>query len=215
MAAEGARNMAIGGAIFAVGSTVTLLTFSAAQGGGHFVVAWGAMLFGGVQFLAGVVQFLLRDRSPFDRLLSNSTRPVKALVRAMISTAQCDGVLDQKKIAAMQAILQQIDSDRYPATTIEDAAAAMRLDKTDPAQFLATLEYDFTVADKQRILRACLMAGGAGGRFTEQKDRLLRSFAGAMKMSEQQYVAVLDEMLRPVAPAPAAQAATAPSGGHG
>ncbi len=207
--------MGVGGAIFVVGSAITLITLSAAQGGGHFVVAWGAILFGGIQFLAGVVQFLLRDRSPVERLLSKSTRQVKGLVRAMISTAQCDGPLDQKKITAMQGILQQVDSNPYPATTIEDVAAAMRLDKTDTAQYLATMEYDFTLPEKQLILRAGVMAGGAGSLFTEQKDRLLRSFAAAMKMSEQQYVAVLDELLRPVAPAPAAQAPTSPSGGHG
>ena len=89
---------------------------------------------------------------------------------------------------------------------------AMRLDKTDTAQYLATMEYDFTAADKQQILRACLMGGGAGSLFTEQTDRLLRSFARALKMSEPQFAAVLDEMLRPVAPAPATQS---PGGGRG
>jgi hypothetical protein len=213
MAAEGARNMAIGGAIFVVGSAVTLVTFAAAQGGGHFIVAFGAILFGGIQFLAGVFQFLLRDRSPVDRLLSGSTRQIKALVRAMIATAQVDGSLEPKNISAMHAILQRIDSSKdHPATIIEDVAAAMRLDRTDTAQYLATMEYDFTMAEKQQILRACLMGGGAGSLFTERKDKLLRSFAGAMKMSEPQYVAVLDEMLRPVGPAPATQGS---GGGHG
>jgi hypothetical protein len=193
--------MAIGGAIFVVGSVVTLATFSAAQGGGRFVVAWGAMLFGGVQFLAGIVQFLVRDRSPISRLLSGSTRQVQVLVRAMIATAQSDGALDEKKVAAMQEILRRIDSS-YPASTIEDVAAAMRLDKTDTAQYIATVQYDFTVAEKQQIVRACLMAGGAGSLYTQQKDRLLRSFASAMQMTEQQYGAVLDEVLRPVAQAP-------------
>jgi hypothetical protein len=204
--------MAIGGAIFVVGSAVTLATFSAAQGGGRFIVAWGAILFGAVQFLAGVGQFLLRDRSPVERLLPDATRPVKALMRAMIDAAQSDGALDETKIAAIQAILLRIDSTHYPAKTIEDVAAAQRLDPTGTAQYLATVEYDLKTAEKQQILRACLMAGGAGSRFTAQKDKLLRSFAVAMKMSEPQYVAVLDEMLRPVAPAPATQAA---SDGHG
>jgi hypothetical protein len=203
--------MAIGGAIFLAGSVITLATFSAAQGGGHYVVAWGAILFGAVQFLAGVGQFLLRDRSPVDRLLPDATRPIKALVRAMIDAAQSDGTLDAKRIAAIQTILLRIDSTHYPERTIEDVAAAMRLDPTGTAQYLATIEYELRTAEKQQIIRACVLAGGEGSRFTEQKDKLLRSFAGAMQMSEQDYVAVLDEMLRPVAPAPAAQS---PSVGH-
>ena len=212
MATEGTRNLAIGGTVFVVGSFVTVATYSAAQGGGRYVVAWGAMLFGGVQFLLGLVQFLLRDRSPIDRLLRDATRPVRALTRAMIDAAQSDGALDQTKIAAMQAILLRVDSTHYPEKTIEDVAAAMRLDPTGTAQYLATVEYELTTAVKQQIIRACLLAGGEGSRFTEQKDRLLRSFAGAMKMTEQQYAAVLDEVLRPVAAAPAAQGSSVGNG---
>jgi len=209
MATEGSRNMAIGGVTFVLGSLITLATFSAAQGGGRFILAWGAILFGGGQFLVGVVQFLLSDRSPIDRLLSNSTSHVKCLVRAMITTAQNDGALDEKKVEAMQAVLRQIEPYRYRPSIIHDVAAAMRLEKTDTAQYLAAKEYELRTPEKQQIVRACLMAGGAGSLFTQQKDRLLRSFAIAMKMTEQQYVAVLNDMLRPVASAPAAQRASA------
>ena len=208
MAAEGAKNIGIGGTIFVVGSFVTAATYSAAQGGGHYVVAWGAILFGGIQFLLGLGQFLLRDRSPIDRLLRDSTRPIKALARAMIDAAQIDGALDAKKISAMQAVLLRVDSTHYPEKTIEDVAAAMRLDQTGTAQYLAPVEYELTTAMKQQIIRGCLLAGGEGSRFTEQKDRLLRGFAGAMKITEQQYVAVRDEVLRPVAPAPVASASS-------
>jgi len=207
--AEGTRNMAVGGVIFAVGSAITLVTFSAARGGGHFILAWGAILFGGLQVLIGVVQFLLRDRSPIDRLLSNSTRHVKGLLRAMIATAQSDGALDEKKVDAMHAVLRQVEPYRYPASIIDDVAAAMRLD-TDTVQYLAAVEYELTATEKQQIIRACLMAGGAGSLFTQEKDRLLRNFGVAMKMTEPQYVAVVNEMLRPVAPAPAAQGSIGP-----
>jgi hypothetical protein len=212
MATEGVRNIGIGGTIFVVGSLVTVATYSAAQGGGHYVVAWGAILFGGIQFLTGLGQFLLRDRSPIDRLLRDSTRPVKALVRAMIDAAQSDGALDEKKIAAMQAVLLRVDATHYPEKTIEDVAAAMRLDPTGTAQYLATVEYELTTAMKQQIIRGCVLAGGEGSRFTEQKDRLLRGFAGAMKMSEQEYVAVLDSVLRPGAPAAAAPSSSSGNG---
>jgi hypothetical protein len=36
--------------IFTIGLAVTLLTFMAAEGGGTYVVAWGAILFGGINF---------------------------------------------------------------------------------------------------------------------------------------------------------------------
>ena len=52
----GKKNM-IYGALWAVGGTVvTVATYSAASGGGSYVVAWGAILFGAIQFIRGAVQ---------------------------------------------------------------------------------------------------------------------------------------------------------------
>lgn len=44
------------GALWCIGGiVVTAVTFSAASGGGTYVVAWGAILFGAVQFIKGLV----------------------------------------------------------------------------------------------------------------------------------------------------------------
>jgi len=54
----GRRNMIIG-AIWCVGGiAVTTLTYQAAAngGGGTYMIAWGVILFGGIQFLRGVAQ---------------------------------------------------------------------------------------------------------------------------------------------------------------
>jgi hypothetical protein len=49
-------HMAIGGLIFGASTAITLLTLAAAQGGGRYVVVWGAMLFGICQFFYGLSQ---------------------------------------------------------------------------------------------------------------------------------------------------------------
>ena len=42
---------------FLVGHLVTVVTYQAAsKSGGHYLVAWGAILFGGLQFLRGLVR---------------------------------------------------------------------------------------------------------------------------------------------------------------
>jgi hypothetical protein len=54
---HGLRNMAIGGVICLVGILVTAATYGAAShGGGHYIVAWGAIVFGGLQFLRGLFE---------------------------------------------------------------------------------------------------------------------------------------------------------------
>jgi hypothetical protein len=53
------RNLLVGGVICLIGIVVTAATYSAAQeGGGRYVVAWGAIVFGGIQFLQGLFQTL-------------------------------------------------------------------------------------------------------------------------------------------------------------
>lgn len=55
----GKKNM-LYGALWCIGGiVVTVATYSAASsGGGSYVVAWGAIIFGAIQFLKGLFQFL-------------------------------------------------------------------------------------------------------------------------------------------------------------
>lgn len=52
----GQKNMLFGALWCIGGILVTAITYSAAAGGGTYVVAWGAILFGGVQFFRGLTQ---------------------------------------------------------------------------------------------------------------------------------------------------------------
>ncbi|HYU57977.1 MAG TPA: hypothetical protein VEO00_08005 [Actinomycetota bacterium] len=51
--------MWIGGAVAVIGILVTVITLSAASGssGGRYIVAWGAILFGGLAFVQGLVEW--------------------------------------------------------------------------------------------------------------------------------------------------------------
>jgi hypothetical protein len=49
------RDMRVGGLWCLGGIVVTAVTYSAASGGGSYVIAWGAIVFGGIQFIRGVI----------------------------------------------------------------------------------------------------------------------------------------------------------------
>lgn len=54
---QGKKNMLFG-ALWGVGGIiVTAATYGAASAGGHYVVAWGAIVFGVIQFFGGVLQY--------------------------------------------------------------------------------------------------------------------------------------------------------------
>ncbi len=55
------RNMAIGGVICVIGLVVSIGSYQAAASspsGGSYVVAWGAVIFGGFQFLKGLFSMM-------------------------------------------------------------------------------------------------------------------------------------------------------------
>jgi len=61
---KGLKNIGVGAAWRAGGIVVTVVTLGmASRGGGTYVVAWGAVLFGAVQILTGIVQVLSNMRS--------------------------------------------------------------------------------------------------------------------------------------------------------
>ena len=55
---EAAKKDMLYGALWCIGGiVVTLLTYSAASEGGTFIIAWGAIVFGGSQFFRGLLQY--------------------------------------------------------------------------------------------------------------------------------------------------------------
>jgi hypothetical protein len=61
--ARAKRNMVVGGLWCLGGTLVTAVTYAAAQGGGTYTVAWGAIVFGGIQFLRGLADMQRLDRA--------------------------------------------------------------------------------------------------------------------------------------------------------
>lgn len=53
----GSKNMLLGAVWCIGGAIVTAVTFSSASGGGQYVVAWGAIIFGAFQFFQGLSQY--------------------------------------------------------------------------------------------------------------------------------------------------------------
>jgi hypothetical protein len=54
----GMTNMLVGGGFFVVGLIVTIFSYSAASSGGSYYLCWGAIIFGLIQFIQGLIQYL-------------------------------------------------------------------------------------------------------------------------------------------------------------
>ena len=56
--AKGKKHLLVGSLWCIGGAVVTVATFSAASNGGTYVVAWGAILFGAIEAIAGLCMWL-------------------------------------------------------------------------------------------------------------------------------------------------------------
>lgn len=98
----GRANALIGALFFFGGIIVTIVTYTAAEGGGTYVVAWGAIIFGAIQMFRGLS---IPDK-PYDEM-EYEPAPVAAQ-RAP------DGVTPARMIEG------HISYDDYPARALRD-----------------------------------------------------------------------------------------------
>ncbi len=54
----GITNMLVGGGFFVLGLIVTIASYSVASSGGTYYLCWGAIIFGAIQFIQGLIQYL-------------------------------------------------------------------------------------------------------------------------------------------------------------
>ena len=56
---SGLTNMVVGGMVCFIGLAVTVRSYVAAEPGGVFLLACGPIIFGGIQFFRGLIQFAI------------------------------------------------------------------------------------------------------------------------------------------------------------
>lgn len=194
----GTKNMGLGLLWFIGGSLVTLVTYEAASGGGHFVVAYGAILVGGIQFIAGLFQYISHERqSPIDRLLPLATLELKALLRTMIASAESDGPLNDDKIQLIKAVLQRMTGkDDFSSFRIRDVSQAMERDGTKTSKYLAQVQSDLSFDVKQLILRTSTVMLANGNEGAVRAQAFLREIGQALQLSDQQCADATEGMLQ-------------------
>jgi hypothetical protein len=98
------ERMIRGGVIMVIGLVVTIGTYEAASGGGSYVVAWGAILFGGADFLIGLFQML---GGSGDTPVQEQAR-ISALLNSMVALAVVDGELKADEVDTIRLTFQRL-----------------------------------------------------------------------------------------------------------
>jgi hypothetical protein len=187
MESPGSKNILVGLIIFVIGAFITFATYSAASGGGRYVVAYGAIAVGAGQFLFGLVQLLSEDSSgSVDRVLSNATPEFKALLRTWISASEIDGPLDSDKIYIIRDMAFKLTGEEPYATTIKDVAAAMKKEKIKTTDYLKQVQSSLTPEIRQLLVRTSMTLLATQKAKHESAMHFINEIAAAPGLAEQQ-----------------------------
>lgn len=84
-----------------------MLSFAsiAITGGAFGILFWGAVLFGGIQFVWGVLQWLMYQmKSPEKKAVHHLKVDVRVLLRSMLAVAAADGRLDEGEVLMINTV---------------------------------------------------------------------------------------------------------------
>jgi hypothetical protein len=195
----GSKHMAIGGLIFLAGCAVTLVTLAAADGGGRFVLAWGAILFGAIQFFYGVSQ---RGSSKRERNvpLADLSPDEATLLRAMTAASAVCGPLNDQRASMIRQLMKQITNRDVEATYIHNSARALAARGESVTGHLVDVGSRLTPHLREVIARACVAVMRGDGPLTEARREELLYIIRALRFRDE----VLSQIEREMIPAPAA-----------
>jgi len=189
--------MGIGAVVFVVGGLVTL-------GSGGHIVAWGAILFGAVQFFIGLSQSGSGPSGKLGELLPEGSETQRAICAALCGVVQNPQQLNEAETQHIQHLLAQV---QFPQTAERVHAVAKAVAETRGG-LLGVLHQMSNAIDPR--LRPDILAGAflvmrTGGRAADME----RIYAiGKALFLEREKV---DALLAPYdKPQPAATAAAAP-----
>lgn len=131
--------IATGGLVLLIGLGVTIASMAASARGGVVIVAWGAMLFGAVRLVSGLLH--LGPRSAADDIITDVTEEVRVLVAIMSAMILDPQMPTSEELAVIRAALNDASAAfgyvvrPFDNAVIREAALAMQ---TEPEGIAAT-----------------------------------------------------------------------------
>lgn len=190
MSRPGAMKMLIGGAAAAIGGIITLATYSAATSspeGGSYVVLYGAIGFGALNFLIGAFQFASYTlKSPEARAQDDAVLGVRLLVNAMASVSLADGEVEESELATISAIVLELTGQYMAPAAIEELTADIRKSETVISSVIDDHFARLPTGFAELIVRGCYLVAAADGAISHPESIRIDSIARALRLDPDQ-----------------------------
>lgn len=186
----GILNMLIGIALAGIGLLIMGAKFASALGG-FFVVAYSAVVVGGIQLVFGLYQFVSYHVKGSDgKAKAHADAPTKAILQAMMATSFADGKIEGEEILKIADVYRQIFDSDLEVTWIRESANSMLKKDFDIATALGAKHKSMEPSLKPLILEAAYSVAAADGFLDEKERDILFAIARALQMTEKEIAAV-------------------------
>lgn len=196
MSAPGTKNMGMG-ALWAIGGTVvTVVTLSAASGGGTYVVAYGAIGIGAIQFVVGLVQYMgYQSKSPEEKNAAQADVALTSVVQAMVAMSVADGNLDDSEIEMISGLYQNLTEQTLAADDVRSIAASMEKADFSITDALENVRDMLDTESRELVLKAAYLVLIADGVVDENEEKLLNGIADSLEFSGERYGEIIDQIM--------------------
>lgn len=192
-------NILIGGLICLVGVVITFGSYAAASGGGTYTLAWGAILFGGVQMVMGFMQGEQPGDDPELTEEQVNAAGTAVILRSMISMAAADGRLDDNEIAMVRAVTRSIFGSELDEATIREMSQKMMSGGGNLTNELAAVQHAVRDEDADLAVTGMAMVAMADGEMDATETERLETYSGALGVDQERFDNALEKARAAVA----------------
>lgn len=194
----GTKNMLLG-ALWAIGGiVVTAVTYSAASEGGIYVVTWGAIVIGGIQFIVGLVQYLgYQAKGTEGKQKVHAEASVRAILRAMMATAAADGVIEDAEVESIAAIYERVFGASPEKEWIKETSEKMLKENFDIYKAISEEKSIINPDTMPLVFKASYLVAAADGSLDDKESEILMKIANALGMSDAQVQEYITELQNP------------------
>ncbi len=196
MSTPGLTNMVVGGLVAVGGLAVTVITAAGASGGGRYVIAWGAILFGLIQCVRGGMTFSkYNEMAPADQILDQVAEPARTLIAALAGAVRNPEAPSAAEIAAINRELRQAMQKTIQESMLLDAARAMGRQPDGAAGYLKIKNASLDPQVRMIIMRSCCKVMIAEPTRDDAQEKLV-AIGQALDMTEPQVRGVVGELAK-------------------
>jgi|GEM_PF-2186868 len=182
----GTKNMLVGGLWLIGGLLVTALTYSASSGGGTYVVTYGAIIIGAVQFIGGLFQYVsYQSKGKEGKQAVQAEASARTILRAMMATAAADGEIEESELDSIASIYAQIFGSELDNDWIKDNVQEM-LD--NDFEIYSAITEEMSMLDPELIpliFKASYFVAASDGSIDDSESVILTRISDALGMTDE------------------------------